>query len=389
MLIVTLCLFSGLYSCHGLTLHKSYQAQEKQLSSVDLLGPSLTNMVLASQSLHRTDESQRLVHELVEVGRIDGIPVLTVETRINHRALFFPGAPGSIVRNIGFNHTWQKKAKTKNQIFQEYIDARMETPDQLVIMVDGGDVVWGGCDSNFLRSTYESIVNASNGAKVVLGAEFSVYPLSWMRHAKAVMRREKFELRRQAVLEALGHPVVKRPWDAQWQRLLKTRASKNDDVESGDFKQFPIIDDMYADRSICTQRRSFCSDPPRYQYANYGFVMGPIGELKPLIDKINADQMLNPKAIDQGTVVWYHMYHQKAVTLDYSGTLMLNMHNFLGDVQGIIPEFLQIDERERKIFNTVTGKQQCFLHGNGRAKHVIKALAHELNRLWRSPLEPQ
>merc|ERR1719321_2183648 len=46
-------------------------------------------------------------------------------------------------------------------------------PDQLVVFVDSGDVVYGGCDEEELIAAYKATVAASEGASVVFGAEFT------------------------------------------------------------------------------------------------------------------------------------------------------------------------------------------------------------------------
>lgn len=347
---------------------------------LDLAKMALANekMQAESKNLGRTAKNA-FVHELREVGRVDGIPILTIETRMEKREFEFPGASGAEVSNLGFNQTWEHKAHLKNKAFKKYIDVAVEhDPDMLVVMVDGGDVIWGGCDAALLRSTYEATVKGSRGAKVVLGAEFQPGPKTMMR---ACMRKqhnkEPFESNRRAVLQALGKPVVNRSWDLKFEKDYWGELWGHVDYE------FDYIDDMYADRTRCDMHRSFCSNPPKYQFANYGFIMGPVSGLKPLIDLIVEQQAKNPELIDQQVALAYHLEHPDLVTLDYSGTMMLSMHNFLGDLSGNIPSFLKIDAPNHKVINEITGKDQCFLHGNGRAKPLLGKLAQEMEVLFK------
>lgn len=352
------------------------------------MGQVLANMVLAesgleaaladpkSKGLDRKGKST-LVHELREVGNADGIPILTIETRIEQRKFAFPGAPGSEVNNLGFNQTWQHRAQTKNKQFQKYLDEHMDTPDMLVVLVDGGDVLWGGCDPSVLRSTYEKTVKAAGGAKIVLGAEFGIGPSTMLRTCLTYQHlREPYESIRAAVLKETGRPAINRSYDFSFHEALFGNWTQ---------KNFSWIDDMYADRSVCNHKRSFCSTPPRYQFANYGFVMGPVSALKPFIDEINSVQDQQPDKIDQEVALKYHLGHPDLLTLDYSGTLMLSLHNFIGDMQAVTPPFLKFDVKKRKVFNEITGNEQCFLHGNGRAKRLIWKMAEEMNNMFKPP----
>merc|ERR1719221_1498951 len=55
-----------------------------------------------------------------------------------------------------------------------------DDPGKLAIIVDAGDVVFGGCSEKDLTALYNGIVEASNGAKIVASAEVSPYPMQAM-----------------------------------------------------------------------------------------------------------------------------------------------------------------------------------------------------------------
>merc|ERR1719235_761005 len=73
-----------------------------------------------------------------------------------------------------------------------------------------------------------------------------------------------------------------------------------------------------------SQKVGPCSNPPRYQHVNYGFLMGPVQHLKQLVQFILTDT----EKLDQGLASQYYFDHPDVVTLDYAGTLVLSLHNF-------------------------------------------------------------
>merc|ERR1719197_1189090 len=72
------------------------------------------------------------------------IPIITVETRQNSPTIPVKGAPSLVMCNVGVSHTW-KGAITKNELLLEELATRMkESPESIVILVDGEDIGYGG-----------------------------------------------------------------------------------------------------------------------------------------------------------------------------------------------------------------------------------------------------
>lgn len=331
--------------------------------------------------MKRQSQDQGSFYEIQEMGDLDGIEVFTVATRMN-KTLEIPGSPRVALNNLAGDEEWKYRARTKNLVFQDYLDAHMDTPDKVVIMVDGGDVVFGGCDPKKFREYYEKVVNASGGAKLVLGAEMGCYPENeWHDCFDLIHNQEPFESTRQSVLKEFGF-TVRKPDKAK--AVIRLNAVNSWVPQPTTPTPSPPGDDMYGNQTICHvghYHPTWCSQPPRYQFANYGFAMGPVREIKKLVDEVNMRQEQKPMTIDQGVVVQYHRKHPDLVTLDYSGSLMLSMHNFEGDVNGRIPEWLTMNQEQKNVFNQRSGRVACFLHGNGRAKPVVDKMAR-LMKEW-------
>merc|ERR1719210_54105 len=133
---------------------------------------------------------------------------------------------------------------TKNKLFLQWLqDAESSNPDEVAILLDGTDQIWGGCTMQEIMKRYSDTVSASGGVKLIASAAMGYYPNvpgHKQRYAAA-----KLTNRRKAILKKHG---LQRDWVAPYEH--------------------------------CINNPGPCSNPPEYQYLNYGFMMGPVRDLR-------------------------------------------------------------------------------------------------------------
>uniref|UniRef100_A0A7S4R7L5 Uncharacterized protein n=1 Tax=Alexandrium monilatum TaxID=311494 RepID=A0A7S4R7L5_9DINO len=172
------------------------------------------------------------------------LPVVTVETSRQGR-FALPGAqPQVAVLNVGAGRTWEGPV-TKNELFLRWLQEPVRDPDGLAVLIDGGDLIYGGCGEAALLRAYHAIANAGGGAKVVVSAEMGGYP----KGMRPVQEGPVPSGRLDEVLAASG---LQRGWAA------------------------PYVDCRDTYTGPCSTRRA-------YWHLNYGFLMGPVGELRKLV----------------------------------------------------------------------------------------------------------
>jgi len=208
-------------------------------------------------------------------------------------------------------------------------------PDKLVAVHSPGDVLYGGCDETTLQYKYDQIVNASGGTqKIVLAAEMSPYPedMGWKYNMTASL-----ETRRQAVLS-----------------------------------NFSVPQDWAEDYANCTGTlHSICSSPPRYQYANMGFIMGPANDVYEMLSGLDTYTGLDNRMINE-----YFFDNPDLVTVDYAGSLVLSLHNMVKN--GETPVEVSTAGGAKVLKNKETNQKVCFVHGNGNSFDALRTLATEL-----------
>ncbi|CAK0801234.1 unnamed protein product, partial [Prorocentrum cordatum] len=228
-----------------------------------------------------------------------GISIVTVETRAGD-PMRLPGRNSgnnsdAEVENLGAGQPWNYY-RTKNGLMLEWLSKAVEKdPDAMAIMIDGGDMVFGGCDESFLMSKYQKILSASGGGpnmKMVMGAETACFPF---HNAKFFRDNSTWEGRRSAV---------------------------NRQVEN-------LADDWVLPWSPCGDTKIAPCDPEpqrAYRYPNWGFVMGPVKDLQPLFEFVY-NQGSN-QVLDQALAQWWMVTHPDRITLDYAGSMVLSLHQW-------------------------------------------------------------
>jgi len=291
------------------------------------------------------------------VRHIGNISVVTVETRASN-PMRLPGRiPGgnAMVTNAGAGAPWQFY-RTKNGLMLKWIEEKMKKdPDAMAIMIDGGDMILGGCDEAFVWDKYRKIMQASGGPDMtlVMSAETACFPHEMDWHFRD---NSTWETRRSAVNSQVEN--LADDWVLPW-------------TPCRDWKQAP------------------CDPEPKraYRYPNWGFVMGPVKDLQPLFKFVYNDGG-HPKkgkgdTIDQMRAQWYMLWHANKITLDYTGSLVLSMHNMVwGRPDSEAPIELLKDEKGKPwIRNKIINQPCCFAHGNGDGEGIVNRMIIQMNNL--------
>lgn len=262
-----------------------------------------------------------------------GVSVVTLDTR-GPRVMPLTGHNDSEIPNVGANAHWDNTG-SKIVILETYLNQmEQENPHQLVVFIDGYDVIFGGCPvtdlSEIFHDTVRSGGNDTSKPKVVIGAEMGAYPSALMP------RYRMFDERRENTVKG------------RWQNL--------------DYKDF-------ADCEIVKSSVGPCSDPPHYQFGNTGFIMGETRDFLRVLAGTTG------YSNDQEGIVVYMMNHPEEVTLDYTGELVLALHALKDSVLDV-ETYADRNRNATRLRNRVTGRIQCFVHGNGNGKRRLRELAH-------------
>eukprot|EP00929_Paragymnodinium_shiwhaense_P104036 TRINITY_DN67988_c0_g1_i1.p1 TRINITY_DN67988_c0_g1~~TRINITY_DN67988_c0_g1_i1.p1 ORF type:complete len:239 (+),score=33.21 TRINITY_DN67988_c0_g1_i1:590-1306(+) len=199
-------------------------------------------------------------------------------------------------------------------------------------MVHGSDMLFGGCDEGEMLEMYQKIVMASRGATVVYGAEFGLWPGELSSDDGVLQQYRVLRGRRSAVL-----------------RTAELNATQ--------------LDALY--RCPSGHCRASPSVRPHYQHLNAGWVMGPVRMLRKIYH--GKSDLLS----DQLHATRYMMEHPDEVTLDYTGSLVLNLAELAASAAAKVVN--------GHILNQVTQRTQCFVHGNGSGKERWRAMLRALH----------
>jgi len=290
----------------------------------------------------------------VGVNHIGNISVVTVETRAGN-PMRLPGrssgnSSDSTITNVGAGEPW-RYYRTKNGLMLKWLqDAKQKDPEAMAIMIDGGDMILGGCDEQFIRDKYGQILQASGGGPnmtLVMSAETACFPvdMGWRFRENAF-----WEQRRSAVDSQVEN--LTDDWVLPW-------------TPCGDKKVAPC--DAKASRA--------------YRYPNWGFIMGPVKDLEQLFTWVYHGGKKGE--LDQGRAQWWMLTNPGRITLDYTGSLVLSIHQMAygrPDNQAPI-EIVRNEKGQPIIRNKILGQPCCFAHGNGDGEGLINRMIVEMKNL--------
>jgi len=273
-----------------------------------------------------------MLQDTVLVTDMGGVSVVTLDTG-KPQVMPLIGYNDSEIRNVGANAHWENLG-SKIVILETYLNQmEQENPHQLLVFIDGGDVIFGGCPGTDLSEIFHDTVrsggNDTSKPKVVIGAEMGAFPSALMP------RYRMFDERRESTVKG------------RWQNL--------------DYKDFAECDRPEAPMGPC-------SDPPLYQFGNTGFIMGETRDFLRVLAGTTGFSN------DQEGIIVYMMNHPEEVTLDYTGELVLNLHALKDSVLDV-ETYDDHNRNATRLRNRVTGRIQCFVHGNGNGKKRLRELA--------------
>jgi len=309
-----------------------------------------------------TSESQPYAkQESLQTAReLDGFPPLQLAIASVQLPSGQPSAPkaayrmGGVVAGESIRHlnglvnptqeltVWQYQ-RNKKAALDKWLEWWVrQNADKLVVVHSSGDVLYGGCTENILNYKYAQVLNASSGSHtIVMAAEVSPYPedLGWKYSVE-----NWTEPRRLGALAALGMPE---DWAS-----------------------------TYANCSDTKNRR--CNDPPKYQFANSGLVMGPAQSILEMMAEIRTYTGPENRWFNE-----YFLRNPDKVTLDYAGNIVLSLHNFVKPgTTGPVEIRNETDNATGaatfRLFNKQADCCVCFVHGNGNSFDTLKGLAAKL-----------
>lgn len=334
--------------------HRTKPKQHKQKIQV---ATQVQAVNLAEAGFHLQKSWQELASEEIEI--------ITVETRSDLVKMPIPGVAGKHFKNLGVNQTWHGLF-TKPHLFLEWLSSQKD-PEKLVIFADGADVMFGGCSNGELLDAYRKTVQASGNVRVVMGAEMGLDPPPAGAYVDI---HKQFEERRQAVQATAGLK------DSSYGDLAACVVSR----QKADGCHVPKLAKVKSGHWPCAGP---CSWPPSLTFLNSGFIMGPVGELREVVsgmlrfEELPADAPFRTNWHDQGAAILYMAENPHKVTLDYTGNIVLNLHQFpLKDIMHVHPD---------RIKNKVTGRTSCFIHANGPALGKLNRTLSFQAGLSRSP----
>lgn len=275
------------------------------------------------------DSRSREGHFIRE-SRVGNIPIFQVDTRASEEEVPAYGASmENTITNIGAGFSWRGMSTKTCAIRDKATELMAKGFRTPVIFIDGGDVLYGGCGESEFASRYNMTVENCDGAELIFGAELNLYPPDG-----------RIKERYNSI-------------SGRWTSVLSA-ANANESSYSN-----------YIDCS------GPCSTP---QYLNSGFVMGPPSLIHAAYDDA-CNHMLETRGISEQ--LWLHPFflaHMKTTCLDYSNNLMLNLYKFNRESSRQLFEVYR-----GKLWNTVSRKIQCFVHGNGDiGKGLVEDIAKQL-----------
>jgi len=236
-------------------------------------------------------------------------------------------------------HGWTKH---KYQVLKAWMDAQSDSSSLMAIHASG-EVLYAGCNESTIQSKYDQIIAASGGTQtIVMAAEVSPFhdDLAWWYTSGVFFA------------------------NVNTQRTTFLSRMQNDYGCSG------CVEHWAETRKDCTNAaHGYCTSPAEYQFANSGFIMGPIGDIDLMLSEMARWDSTLERLVNQ-----YFLNNPDKVALDYTGDLVMSLHNLVPS--GVVQ--VQTDGSGKSFLNLVTNKPVCFLHGDGNSFSRLREMAAEL-----------
>lgn len=218
-------------------------------------------------------------------------------------------------------------------------------PDDIVVVMDGGDVLWGGCDMQAFKDAYKHIAESS-GASIVVAAEMTC----WENQCDKV------------------------PPMPEWARNDKLISNG---LQGDHWKEYAKCKGHWHPKNTTY---GHCSSPPELKFLNSGFFMGPAKDLIPMVEW-SLQNYARSTFGDQSLLADYWMEHPRTVTLDYNQQLVACM----SDMDNAKAYEVKSWSGKPTLWNNQFNRPQCFVHGNGDGwrdgsfKNIVQKLSPTLD----------
>jgi len=228
---------------------------------------------------------------------------------------------------------WQRIRYLAIKTWMNYWSAR--NSEKLIVLHASGEMLYAGCDEATIATKYSEIITASGGTqKVVLAAEVSPLPIE------------------------LG-------W--RYDQTTGIATTRTDFLTS-----VGVVESFASTYADCTNATvGFCNTPPKYQFANAGFIMGPVGDVAEMLTDFYYWSGSENTFVNE-----YFLHNTDQVALDYAGILVLSLNNMKLDAS--IPVTVESAAGTKSFKNLITGTSVCFVHGSGNSFDTLRVLAQEL-----------
>lgn len=284
-----------------------------------LIDEQASGMVQEMRMRDNPDNSHNTESALLwSSGRIH---LLTVDTHGPEKQLLRgPPTWKYAVTNLGSGKEWTgfktKIARMNAALHHKISDIADE---DIVVFVDGGDTMYGGCKQSDFLNRFTKILNVTN-AQVIVAAEYNC--------AEVVNCTEFPDNNRETVLQAFG---LSREAVDRW------APTKN---------CFPVG---------CSLR-----------YLNSGFYAGYKKDLKWFTSEVLNYYEKYRFTSDQGYVSRLFIDHPEKIVLDYAGALVNCLYGVVNEMDD--RKLYEFDKSREVWVNNVLKDDVCFFHGNGKTK---------------------
>mmetsp|Transcript_5542 Transcript_5542/g.15553 ORF Transcript_5542/g.15553 Transcript_5542/m.15553 type:complete len:355 (+) Transcript_5542:57-1121(+) len=241
------------------------------------------------------------------------IPLITVETRLANTTLPMTGVVGRVRKNVGVGLQWHGFLTKATALLAAAQNMSTADPERIIILFDR-DIMDGGCSDRDLLDRYNRIVQASDGAPVVVGADVHQYP---------------------------AFPAAQERFMGTFWQQRRRRVMAEFGMNLHVFDQHEVKENWRL---------------TSYSFVNSGFIMGPAGKVAVVMQCIVELGRVDKYYDDQFGLTKCAARNPQLITLDYTSGLVLTAFYMKPDIVGITPTGIQ---------NRVFGGMQCFVHLNG------------------------
>eukprot|EP00933_Yihiella_yeosuensis_P004903 TRINITY_DN10930_c0_g2_i1.p1 TRINITY_DN10930_c0_g2~~TRINITY_DN10930_c0_g2_i1.p1 ORF type:complete len:317 (-),score=58.32 TRINITY_DN10930_c0_g2_i1:225-1175(-) len=230
------------------------------------------------------------------------------------------------ITNVGAGKTftgWKSRVETYQQYFNNTGNKLQD--DDLAVVLDGGDVAWGGCSKHNFEERFIGLT-AGSKTKILFGGEMNCYQN-----------------------DCANVPAPPAKFNANWP----------------------------AYGSCCGG--CSCTNPISLRYLNAGFYAGRVKDVRNMLNEIipKFSEYTHGTNDDQNGYATYWLKNKDTMSIDYSTKLVVNLQ--------LTNSNLITLNKEGKLYNNLFKEVTCFMHGAGIGKPQVRALAGSMPNKTAAP----